>query len=104
MDECPPFLERLAIEGAGKKGALDLYCGADLPSLARRDVIRIFQRSMSVASVDRAIRRLVTDRLLVPSNPNADGGSGHVFRVDSVVFDPASQLLDLVTDPRRPRQ
>jgi hypothetical protein len=74
-----------------------------LPPLAHY-VIRIFQRSMSVAAIDRAIRRLVADGLLAPSNPDAAGGGGHVFQVHEVVFEPEHQLPDLVTDPPRPRQ
>jgi hypothetical protein len=80
------------------------YCSAAFPMLARRDVIRIFQRSMSVAAIDRAIRRLIVDGLLAPSNPDAAGGGGHVFQVHEAVFHPDNQLPDLVTDPRRPRQ
>ena len=79
------------------------YCSAEFPLLTRRDVIRIFQRSMSVAAVDRAIRRLVADGLLAPSNPDAAGGGGHVFQVHEAVFETEHQLPDLVTDPRRPR-
>jgi hypothetical protein len=83
---------------------IQLYCSAEFPLLTRRDVIRIFQRSMSVAAVDRALRRLVADGLLAPSNPDAAGGGGHVFQVHEAVFSPDNQLPDLVTDPRRPRQ
>jgi hypothetical protein len=80
------------------------YCSTEFPLLTRRDVIRIFQRSMSVAAIDRAIRRLIADGLLAPSNPDAAGGGGHVFQVHEAVFAPENQLPDLVTDPRRPRQ
>jgi hypothetical protein len=80
------------------------YASAAFPMLARRDVIRILQRSMSVAAVDRAIRRLVADGLLTASNPDMAKGGGHVFQVHPVVFEANYQLPDLVTDPRRPRQ
>jgi hypothetical protein len=80
------------------------YCSTEFPLLTRRDVIRIFQRSMSVAAVDRALRRLVADGLLTASNPDAAKGGGHVLQVHEAVFAPENQLPDLVTDPRRPRQ
>lgn len=80
------------------------YASAAFPLLARRDVIRILQRSMSVAAVDRAICRLVGDGLLTASNPDMAKGGVHVFQVHPVVFEANYQLPDLVTDPRRPRQ
>jgi len=79
------------------------YASAAFPLLARRDVVRLLQRSMPVTAVDYAIRRLVADGLLIASNPDAAKGGGHVFEVHEVVFEPEHQLPDLVTDPRRPR-
>ncbi|KQY97187.1 hypothetical protein ASD45_21005 [Pseudolabrys sp. Root1462] len=74
------------------------------PNLLLRDVGRILKRAMpTAAEFDRAIDRLVADKLLVPCDPKEAGG-GHAVRVAEVVFDPERQLPDLVTDPRRPRQ
>ena len=79
------------------------YASAAFPVLTRRDVIRILQRSMPVAAVDQAIRRLVADGLLTASNPEAAKGGGHVFHISPEIFSPNNQLPDLVSDPRRPR-
>ena len=57
----------------------------------------------TAAEFDCAIDRLLVDKLLTPSDPEAEGG-GHEVRVDKVVFHPDNRLPDLVTDPRRPRQ
>lgn len=73
------------------------------PELARRDVIRSFQRTMSVAAVDQAIRLLVADELLAAPTQGSPSG-GQVFQVHEAVFMAEHQLPDLVTDPRRPRQ
>ena len=79
------------------------YASAAFPVLTRRDVIRILKRSMSVAVVDHAIRRLVADGLLVASNSDGAKGGGHVFQVHPTVFETKYQLPDLITDPRRAR-
>lgn len=79
------------------------YASAVFPLLMRRDVVRLLQRSMSVASVDHALRRLVADALLTASSSDAAKGGGHVFQVHPAVFDANNQLPDLVTDPRRPK-
>lgn len=78
------------------------YCGPEHATLQRRDVVRIFQRSMGVPAVDRAIGRLVKDGLLI--RPNPDGAEiASRFQINLAVFDPKNQLPDLVTDPRRPK-
>ncbi|MBS0248418.1 MAG: hypothetical protein JSR61_17520 [Proteobacteria bacterium] len=77
------------------------YASDAFPLLVRRDVIRILQRSMSVAAVDDAIRRLVADGLLTAYNPGSPKGGGQVFEVHPVVFEAKFQLPDLITDPRR---
>lgn len=74
------------------------------PLLARRAAVLSFQYSMSVAALDRAIRRLVADGLLEASDLDKASGGGPVFKVHAVAFDADYQLPDLVTDPRRPRQ
>ena len=79
------------------------YASAEFPTLLRRDMVRIFQRSMSIADVDRAIRRSVVDGVLSPPNSDAANSAGQVFHIHPMVFEPAYQLPDLVTDPRRLR-
>ncbi|MBI1201943.1 MAG: hypothetical protein GC182_05475 [Rhodopseudomonas sp.] len=76
------------------------YTSQQHPKLARRDVVRIFQRTLTVSAIDRAIRRLVDDGLLTQSD--SDAGGGQAFQVNDAVF--LASLPDLVSDPRRPRQ